>query len=437
MADGWASCLMLVAAYDDVRPAVEEAVERTRRAIMLSPVLVDFVALELVELGARAGGDETPAAARLLAAITAPRVTAAPTNYSAVTVIDDDAVDAAELLDAFADACALAGFDAARAGIATRDGREAPGADPIDVVGDAAPLRDALAGALWSVCEATMGLASNGGLDGLPPTAFVPAPDPEPEVGEPSSLAELSATETVEPAAVVSAPPAPPVRRRPLAARRSQRRPAPPPARVAADTSGAIPALVLVALVGGTESATPAAVRRAREVLLELTDGFADLPRVIDGIAHTLLVLDPAGGVVTLPEGRRVRRRRAIPRPSHHADLPKQLEAVGGAVKREMNMVIHRAGHVARPTLVLVAVEAPMADAGSVGLMAELTARVDVIWVLIDEAATLLSDRLQGSAAAVADHTAVAAELVTRITGTPSPAPPAPAVAGESAGDDR
>src|SRR4051812_21835176 len=90
----WASCLIVVTAYNDVAPAVSAAVEDVGGRLVLAPSLADFVELRFVSAGPRppAGAQRNELAGDVATdMITSER--AAPENYFGLVAVDDRAAD--------------------------------------------------------------------------------------------------------------------------------------------------------------------------------------------------------------------------------------------------------------------------------------------------------------------------------------------------------
>src|SRR4051795_5988681 len=83
----WASCLLLVVAYDDVAPAVSGAVGEAERRLLLDPALGDFIELRFAALGPRSPRDDERDTVdmRVVGELTRP-TREAPENYFGLVV---------------------------------------------------------------------------------------------------------------------------------------------------------------------------------------------------------------------------------------------------------------------------------------------------------------------------------------------------------------
>jgi hypothetical protein len=94
----WASCLVIVTAYDDAAPAAAAAVRQAAARMLLILAVDDFIELRFVPVGPRPTNDEHESAVeRIVDAMTSP-TRGAPENHFGLVVADDAEAGVAALL---------------------------------------------------------------------------------------------------------------------------------------------------------------------------------------------------------------------------------------------------------------------------------------------------------------------------------------------------
>lgn len=414
MADGtWASCLVVVTAFDDVAPAVARVVAAAERGLAATPALMDFIELRFASAGPRPQTDEGhTAVVRALADELARPTRGAPENFLALVVIDDDAADVAALLDAAGTAFAGHELEIRLAGFAVAGDEQRAAGGAIGILGAEAGLETRMTDALLFVCEQLMEAPSVDGARGATLEALealrAPAPGSEPAPEPRQTLAALSA--------VAPAP------------AEDDEADAP---QAAGSTGPPIVAAVFGALVGAPMDGDRRAFRRAQRLMLDLDAHLAGESDAGAGLVFHVSVVGPgATGPARLrPAG--ALRRRDVPRPDPTDDFARHLRAIGEAVAFTVDESRRRRQPATRPAVVLVALEAPPADPVATAAFHRLTASASVTWVFLDGGETLLAPALRdGDDTVLAGPSTTAVEVFERLilaSAPTAPVDPAPA----------
>lgn len=380
--ESWSSCLVVVAGYEDVAPAVAGAVQQAQAEIQLSPALADFIELRFAALGPRPSEGAAAAAVHRVRDELLRPARDAPESFFGLMVVDDRPDD----VESLAVAC-LGTFDEIGLVVRVRGLAVARLPDGVVPAVDLRVLRSAhrLADAIHEFCDEVLNEYGAGNAAGLSGDDLRRLR----EAGTSESLAELS----VRAGPPRTAPPPPaPARRSLLPRRRSE-----PPEPAAPD--GVTSALVLIAVVD--ESLQARAFRRTRALILSLDQRLGDDPAsfstAVLGLQRTRVpALRPAGEM----------RRRDLRRPEDAGDLAVRLAEVDIALSRF---------DMARPIVVFIADEPPVADGISQRLHHELAERAELVWLLLSDSVELLARALADRSTVLIDHPDVVGELVDRI----------------------
>jgi hypothetical protein len=172
--------------------------------------------------------------------------------------------------------------------------------------------------------------------------------------------------------------------------------------------------LVHLILAGDARLDDRAAWRRGRSVLLAMDRKIAATP----GLACQVRALQcrSTAGSRLRPAGRLARRhlkRSAGGADTGGADFARALRSVRTMMRHDLSALERSAQPVARPAVVLYAVDPPLADAVTAEEYRALAREALVTWVVPERSAALLSPVFAGGdARVVTDHQAVADEVV-------------------------
>jgi hypothetical protein len=450
-------CLLVVAGYADVAQAVEPVAVEAASRILMSPTLGDFVELRFVDIGPRPQqpGQNNAAVALIADELTRPGNGAAQ-NYFALEVVDRSAAAVEQVLGDCRLNPVVAALPLRCRGVATRDDRQ-PGAKPAGGMSTSPDVRisqsgrwtrDQLVGELRLYAEDLLndfatshepgltydqlalirtsneedqitGSADDADKDLLEQRPAVPlaiesasllkmapsAEKPPPSVSPPS---------TPEPAdtAPASAPAARGGSRRPMLRRLRRSRSAESAAEGQAIGEENDPPTVLAFLliVGDDSPDDHAPLRRSRSLLLEVDQKISAIP----GAVYKVRGLHSAGDTAqsTLrPPGQL--SRREMKRAASSFDFTRSLAGVRTVLRRDLAVLARSATSVARPAIVLFAVDAPLADAVTVEVYDELVREASVIWVVPERSSDLMSPAFAAADARIlTDHRAVADEVI-------------------------
>ena len=473
-------CLLIIAGYDDISPALRLVTEQAVSHINASPELGDFFELRLVGLGGRPAPDASreKAVARLAAALTQPKRSVGR-YYFALVIADRSASLVARLLEECAKHPVIAQLPIRYRGLASVEDR-LPGSEQPEQGGEDDPdgilvaptgiwhqaelvhevqqftrelLQDFASAPEAGLTSAQLGqLRPDAGDDTAERASLQPpldelTPMPADRVPQHDLPALPSESTDVVP---LHNPPALPSEstdvvplRRELAPSMSPAlqsparglpgirhpgrvrhlwRPARRAARVARDSEQA-----------HSRDRQP---RPARLVFLALVgdECMYDLANwrrgrsVLLEIDDKLAAADPVGyqvralrragdeGMTELREPGRL-ARRDIGRPAAILDFPRVLNLVRSAVKRQ-NMPHEPDGAaVPRATVVFFAAAAPLADAVTTGIYRQLAGEAAVTWIVPERLSDLLSGRFEERGVRkIPDHPAVADEVVSHLS---------------------
>lgn len=415
------SCLCLVASYSKRAELIAKVTAEAEQRLSLSPVLGDFLALRYLDLGPEPGqmGDRQRPARKVAAELRAAAIDAGR-NHFALVVIDKSAVTIEQVLASCGADPFLAGFRMRLAGIASNDDRtdsdrysdiaaSPAGAwsDPLDLVA-----------ALHRQCEELLRYFAARREPGLTPAeldtlkdAYASGDDdeitnPADDAAAPIDLLDTASraawsTPSDVPAAIAESPAPLPV----------ASAPAPGQSAASAGLGGAVSRLF-----GGprrrgqqpppsTPPATPAPPDSLGLVyLLTLTEpgmgeamGQGRLQAVLRDVDKGLAVRQDRAYQVKLvygsddelrgdrqPAG--LLNRRAARRSVQFTRFDEVVNAVRAVLHRDLAGVEATAKSmglpVARPAILFLATDPPMADRRSVGAFSELAAEATVIWLV-------------------------------------------------------
>jgi hypothetical protein len=461
-------CLLVVAGYDDISPALRAVTEEAVSRINVSPELGDFFEVRFVGLGPRPArdGDRSAAVARLAAALTRPTGPAAR-HYFALLAADRSAAVVAQLLGECGAHPVVGRLPIRYRGLASVEDRLPAPQEPSqrDETGEGrfADILVAATGA-WrrpglvheaqrfarellpdfaSGTEAGLTVAQLGQLQ--PDAGDDLGELPWPRRDELSPAPEHPGMRNYLPA--LPGAPLSPVSVA-VAAPRGELAPSPAPLWPASPSPGPRPGLwreagrvrellrpvrlgargttraayererqappsmlVFLALVGDEGMGDWATWRRGQSVLLEI-DG-----KLARRAAYRVRALRSAGDAgMTEPREAGHLVRRDIGRPARILDFPRVLNIVRTAVKREVTLSGARGAPAMRPVVVFFAADAPFADAVTTGIYTELTNEAGVAWIVPERLGALLSTRFEeGGARRFDDHPAVADELISQL----------------------
>ncbi|MBJ7330463.1 MAG: hypothetical protein JHC95_11245 [Solirubrobacteraceae bacterium] len=399
----WLSCLVVVAAYDDLARVASSAAAKVTAGAGLSPELADFLEVRFAALGPRPDDPDVcaAAAAALVEAALYPGAVA-PVNYLGVVIVDDVAASLEAVLTTCAERFETLGMHAELTGIAMLRSRDsAPASDVADIVSlETGPKRgQRLAREIVGVGERLMETFGAGDLPGLSPAEIdalrdaaepeeLPEPDDDPETEDEAELDEHEHDHGDD-----AAPPR---------------------------TEPAVVAPVYVALVGDLDTRW----RRARRLLCEFDAHLAEMSSERLGLEFKvgLVGLGPSAMGPLRPAGQV--RRRDVRRPVGFADFGGQLTALGAAFSRGARPQGAPDGYVTRPSVVLLAGEPPPADVFATARFRELSAQANVLWVLLGDP-LLLSVAYRDGAVVLTDHAEIIEETFEHV------------VAGYTAGSSR
>jgi hypothetical protein len=439
--DDTESCLCLVVGYAKKDGLIAKVTAEAEKRIMLSPALGDFLQLRYVDLGLRPGqaGDRSRLVRRIVADLMAVPETAGRSHF-ALVVIAKSAVTVDELLGSCAAEPFLVGLRMRLAGIASSDDRD-QGNDAMDITSSpAGSWRDEreLVDALRQRCEELPRYFASRGEPGLTPAELAAlrsdyvqsaaqGDDPESEAGEAPDEAPVpdvldDASQDPEPADAPAEPAAGRLsairaRLRPGNPWRREKRVAEPDDPGPAAPEVAVPTatgLVYLLMIVEQDTAADPALGRLQAALLEVDKRLAAQPfctyrvRVIRGSDDYLRgELQEAGQL----------GRRAAKQSVKTGDFTAVLKGVRASLNRDRGLVevtATAAGQdVVAPTVVIFAVDPPMADAGASTVFAAIAAEARVVWVVPAKLEGLVSPAFGTPRAAVlGEHPAVADEIL-------------------------
>lgn len=426
------NCICLVASYSRRAGLVARLTAETEQRVSLSPVLGDFLTLRYLDLGPEPGqvGDRQRPVRRVAAELHAAAV-AAGRNHFALIVIDKSAAAIEQVLASCGAEPFLARFRLRLAGIASTDDR-ADGDVHADIVASpSGAWSDAagLVGALHWQCEDLPRYFAARREPGLTPAeldtlrrAYAPAGDDDDTAsvaGQAAGPADLlDAAHPVPwspppgaPASSEPPPAAPPPASQPAADLPPTRaglggavsrllpgapwrrgRQSPPPAPPAPATQPDSLGLVYFLTLTEPGAGDGLGQERLRAVLRDVDKGLAAEPnrayqvKLVYGSDDQLRGdLQPAGQL-----NRRVTRRSV--EVNHFDEVVKGVQAT---LRRDLAEVGTTAADigvpVARPAVVLLTTDPPMADRRSVGAFGGLAAEVTIIWLLPRKAEGLVN----------------------------------------------
>ncbi len=182
--------------------------------------------------------------------------------------------------------------------------------------------------------------------------------------------------------------------------------------------------LAFLILVGDQRSGDRAGWRRGRRVLLDVDKKIATTP----GVDYRVRALQSGPGTARselLPAGRLSRRH--LRWSESGPDLARGLGLVQAIMTRDLAALERSALLVARPAIVVFAVEPPLADAITAGEHGDLAREAPVTWVVPESSAGLMSPAFAADGARIlTDHLAVTDEVVHLLRTSTAGAPPLP-----------
>jgi hypothetical protein len=191
-------------------------------------------------------------------------------------------------------------------------------------------------------------------------------------------------------------------------------RPPKPAAEVmAANAAGGVrlAAPLLLILSGDDNSGGHASWNRGRSLLREVDKKLAAASQ-IDFMVRALLNTEVTAKSTFQRAGNL--SRRDIKRPASYVDFGRLLAAARALLKRDLDVLARSRSPAARPAVVLVAVDAPLADAITVQMFQDLVQEASVIWVVPERSADLMSPSFAaGDSQILTDHQGVAEEVVS------------------------
>jgi hypothetical protein len=480
------TCVLVVAAYADAAPPVELGAGQAADRIMMSPALGDFIVPRFAPLGkapaAPSGpGGHAAAAARLADELTSPGQ-AVGAIFFALVIADPSAAAVTSLAEACRANPVLAQLRLRYIGLADVEDRDdggaagSPGPAPwLTVSPDGGRSSREIADEVVSYAEDLLRYFATAPEPGFSPdglmllrrslTASRPAsaphladagpldpgpldageaPAPAPEAGgelpdappaglHPPPVRTAPPPPTSGAVPPVTAPPvtAPPARPADSLRRAARRAGAWRPGRAAGPDPGGgvpiagpapVPALAFLVLTCLDSAAARSSLSRGRELLRQIDKQLAAdaavsyWVRALQGTADTAAsTCQPAG---QLSRGR-LRTRGA------HDDFAQTLAEVRRLLDRDGQAVTRSAGAVPRAAVVIVALDAPVADASSVRLHEELRQDGLVIWVALGQARALLSGAFtDGMPPPLSDAPDLADEVARMLTGYVTTAAP-------------
>jgi hypothetical protein len=396
----WAAGLVVVTAYDDVAPAVAAAVRHAQQHLAATPALAEFVELRFVAVGPRREG-QVPGedgTARVITALANPDEVA-PENHFGLVVADERDDDVYALLEACGTALASIALAVRLGGFAVRQtaGLLPPGVTLLDSARE-------LGGGIQRFCEALVHDVAAGRSRGVPPAALLAVRGreqaPEPTLAE---LAEL----------------APPLKAERLALAQSHVVPSAPPVPSAAPTPAAaamqsgIVATTFIVLVGDRRPEQRRAWSRGRALLLGLDALLGELSNATELAFMVGIPGARRGGAALRPAGEL--RRRHVARPPEVGDFGLQLSELTTALTHAMTDHARRGRLITRPSIVLITLEAPPADAVSLKAFDGLRTRAKITWLLLGNSAALLSPSYSKRTTVVLDHPGAVEEVFEQL----------------------
>jgi hypothetical protein len=441
------SCLCLVASYNKRAEVIAKVTAEAEQRVRLSPVLGDFLALRYLDLGPEPGqvGDWQRPVRKVAAELHAAAV-AAGRNHFALIVIDKSATTIERLLASCGAEPFLAGFRMRRAGIASIDDR-ADNCDADIVVSPIGAWTDPadLVAALHWQCEDLLRYFAARREPGLTPVeldslkhAYAPGDDQdsanavdEMEAG-PADLLDPANPATWSPPSDAPAssdslpsPPDPPAPDRPempaglLGAvsrllpgaprrRGQQSPPSPPPAATAPPGSMGFVYFLMLTEPGVGEGLGQ---DRLQDVLRDVDKRLAAEPTC----AYQVTLLNGSDDELRgdrQPAG--LLNRRAARRSVEVTHFDEVVNSVHATLRRDLAAVGTTAKGtglpIARPAVVLLTTDPPIADRHSARAFGELAAEATVIWLVPRRAEGLVNQVFggRGPAAVLGESDSVA-----------------------------
>lgn len=405
------SCTCLVASYSKRAELIAKVTAETEQRVSLSPVLGDFLAIRFLDLGPDPGqdGDQRRAVREVAAGLRAAAV-AAGRNHFALIVIDKSATAIEQVLASCGAEPFIAGFRMRLAGIASHDDRT-DGSSQADIVASpSGAWRDPsdLVAALHWQCEDLLRYFAARQEPGLTPVELDtlrhahgltgdddPADSPDHRVPGPDDLLDPENPAEWSPPSARPAPPGPvpPAARGLMPARlagvvsrlvpgnrgRHDQPPPAPPVTASPQGLGLIYFLTLKELGMGEDMGHD----RLRAVLRDVDKALATEP---DRAYRVKLLYGSDGDLRGDRHPAGLLSRRVMRRPVEVTHFNEVVTSVHAALRRDLAEVTTDAADmgvpVARPAVVLLTTDPPIADRRSVGAFSQLAAEASVIWLV-------------------------------------------------------
>jgi hypothetical protein len=190
---------------------------------------------------------------------------------------------------------------------------------------------------------------------------------------------------------------------------------------VAAMSITPVTALVFLVLTCPDTSEAQARWRRGRALALAIDKKMMTSVPAISYWVRALQGTGDASASTCQPAGRLSRgslRQRAT-----YDDFGHTLAEVRVLLRRDLKSLTRSAGNIAQPAVVIVALDAPVADASTARLYDELRQECTVMWITLGHARRLLSPVFQaGDPPLLSDAPDVADEVVSMLNGYVAPA---------------
>ena len=177
--------------------------------------------------------------------------------------------------------------------------------------------------------------------------------------------------------------------------------------------SGAIPATALVFLVLTCLDSPEAQASwsRGRALVLDIDKKLADVPSISYWVRALQGTVD-APASTCQPAGQL--KRGSLRQRAAHDDFGHTLAEVRRFVRRDQQAVTPLAGVLVRPAVVIVALDAPVADASTAQCYDELRQECTVVWIALGHGLRLLSPVFQeGGLAPLSDAPDIAVDVVS------------------------
>ncbi len=411
----WASCLVVVVAYDDVAPAVSASVSQAMERLRLSPALDDFIELRFVAGGPRPGAEEEPDSlgGTILHEVARP-TRGAPENYFGLVAVDDRPESVAGLLELCGGTLSEHELDVLSKGFAVkmpdRDAAQPPA--PITILGSRPHLEDRLAVGIRDFCEDLMRRYADGAVKGITPAALGTILAPE-VISEPAADETFTALSAASTPSGTSSSDADLSVTNAHADARGPRQGAlakPEPGAEARPGSPATP--VFIAVVG-MHSGGRRDWRRVRSIVRGLDKHLAE-PDAHGGFFVGVVPARPSARPALQPAG--VLHRRDLPRADDFSDFAQHLTSLKKALELGYTDLTRRGRQTAKPKVVFLSLEAPVGDAISSELYREVNGQTSIVWLLIGEADFLLPPVFAEGAIVIRDYPGALHELLESVT---------------------